>query len=242
MVTAIVQARTTSSRLPNKVLMNLEEKPMVLRVLQKVKKAKQIKQIILAIPEGRDNDPLEYFAKENKIICYRGSENDVLSRYYEAAKQFEAKTIIRITADCPFIDPKIIDQVIRAHKLSKADYTSNVLERTFPRGLDVEVFSFKALEKAYFEAEGNYRREHVTPYFFENPNLFKLCHVKAKKELNRPELRLTVDTKEDFELTEKVYHHFKNKTFKTIDVIKYLDSRPELKQLNDHIFQKPLNC
>ncbi len=241
MITAIIQARTTSSRLPNKVLMNIEEKPMVFWVLKRVGKAKTIKQIILAIPEGRDNDALEYFAKENKILCYRGSENDVLSRYYEAAKQFAAKTIVRITADCPFIDPKIIDQVVMAHKKTKADYTSNVIERTFPKGLDTEVFSFKVLEDAYFKAEGNYRREHVTPYFYENPNVFKLYNVMAKKDLNRPELRLTVDTKEDFQMTEKVYSHFKNKMFYSRDLIKYLDSRPELKALNKDIPQKPLS-
>ncbi len=241
MITAIIQARTTSSRLPNKVLMNIEEKPMVFWVLKRVAKAKTLKQIILAIPEGRDNDPLAYFAKENKILCYRGSENDVLSRYYEAAKQFKATTIVRITADCPFIDPKIIDQVVLSHKRSKADYTSNVIERTFPRGFDVEVFSFKALEEAYFKAEGNFRREHVTPYFFENPNVFKLHNVMAKKETARPELRLTVDTKEDFELTEKVYSHFKNKMFYSRDLIKYLDSRPELKSPNKDISQKPLS-
>lgn len=241
MATAIIQARTTSSRLPNKVLMNIEEKPMVLRVIQRVKQAKTLKQIILAIPEGRDNDPLEYFARENKVLCYRGSENDVLSRYYEAAKKFDAKTIVRITADCPFIDPKVIDQAVRAHQREKADYTSNVIERTFPRGFGVEVFSFKALEKAYYEAEGNYRREHVTPYFFENPTLFKLHNVKAKKELNRPELRLTVDTQEDFALTEKIYSHFKNRMFASRDLIKFLDSRPELKALNEGIHQKPLN-
>ncbi|MDP2950879.1 MAG: glycosyltransferase family protein [bacterium] len=241
MITAIIQARTTSSRLPNKVLMNIEEKPMVFWVLKRVAKAKTIKQIILAIPEGRDNDALEYFAKENKILCYRGSENDVLSRYYEAAKQFKATTIVRITADCPFIDPKIIDQVVSAHKHSKVDYTSNVIERTFPQGFDVEVFSFKALEEAYFKAEGNFRREHVTPYFYENPNCFKLHNVIAKKELSRPELRLTVDTKEDFEMTEKVYSHFKNKMFYALDLIKYLDSRPELKALNQDINQKPIS-
>jgi len=227
-VAAIIQARTTSSRLPNKVLMELYKKPMVLRVIERTKKSKTISQIILAIPEGRENDALAYFARENKVECYRGSENDVLSRYYEAAKKYQIETIVRITADCPFIDPRIVDLVVRAHLKSKVDFTANNLKQTFPLGLDLQVFNFKTLEKTFQDASTSFEREHVVPFMHQRPDIFTIKNVEARGKLKRPDINLSVDTKKDYARAVLIYRTFRNKPFFTKDIIKFLDQCPRL--------------
>ena len=217
MISSIIQARITSTRLPNKVLMDIEGKPMVLRVVERLRMSKMIDLLILAIPDTKENDILESFCKTNKIKYFRSSEEDVLKRYYLTAKHYNVDTIVRITSDCPFIDPVITDKIIKEHIKSKTDYTSNVIKRTFPRGFDTEVFSFFALEKSYNKTKEKYQREHVTPYFFENPNIFSLHNVVYKKDYS--DIRLTVDTKEDMELARKIYNHFKDKMFFLEDII-----------------------
>ena len=241
-ISAIVQARMTSTRLPGKVLMQIEGKPMLWQVINRLRLAKKIDEVILAIPDTKENDILERWTKENQIKYYRGSEEDVLFRYYETAKKFHSKVIIRLTSDCPLIDPKIVDLVIEKHLNSGVDYTSNVIKRTFPRGLDVEVFNFMVLEKAHKEAKENYQREHVTPYIYEHPEIFKLQNIIAKGMLKRPEIRLTVDTKEDLRLIREIYKHLyePERVFYTKEIIELLDEHPELKKINARIKQKDL--
>ena len=241
-ISAIIQARVTSTRLPGKVLMNIEGKPMLWHVINRLKFSKELDDIILAIPDTKENDILEKFAKDNKVKYFRGSEEDVLSRYYKTAKEFKCDVMVRITSDCPLIDPEIIDLVIEEHLNFKADYSSNTLKRTFPRGLDTEVFNFDILEKSYKKAKENYQREHVTPYIYEHPEIFKLQNIEAEKELYRPELRWTVDTKEDLELVREVYRHLykPQKIFYTKDIIDLSDKYSELMKINIHIKQKDL--
>jgi len=239
-IAAIIQARITSTRLPGKVLMDIEGKPMLWHVINRLKLSKKINEIILAIPNTKENDILEKFAKDNKVKYFKGSEEDVLSRYYEAAKEFKSDIVVRITSDCPLIDPQVVDLVIEKHLNSGADYTSNVLQRTFPRGLDVEVFNFKVLEKTQKEARKNYQREHVTPYICENPKIFKLQNIKAKGKLRRPELRLTVDTKEDLKLIREIYRHLYKlrKIFYTEEIIDLFNNHQELIKINEKVRQK----
>jgi spore coat polysaccharide biosynthesis protein SpsF (cytidylyltransferase family) len=173
---------------------------MLWHVLNRVKFSKKLDDIILAIPDTKENDILERFAKDNSIKYFRGSEKDVLSRYYQAAKRFKCGIVVRVTADNPLIDPQIIDLVIGKYLNLESDYTSNNLKRTFPLGLDVEVFDFRALEKAYKRAKSNRERKHVTLYIYEHPEIFKIQNIIAGRKLRRPDLRLTVDTKEDLEL------------------------------------------
>jgi len=240
MTGAIIQSRVASTRLPDKVLMDIAGKPMALRVVERLKMSQKLDNVVLAIPDTKENDVLEILAQENLLDFFRGPEQDVLERYFEAAKHFKVETIVRITSDCPFIDPEVADEIIMRHFLTKADYTSNVIERTFPRGLDVEVFSFSVLEKAFKEAREEHQREHVTPYFFENPDIFKTENIEAKGVLRRPDLRLTVDTKEDMELARKIYSHFGEKFFSTREVVEFLDKNPELKAINAKVQQKEL--
>lgn len=229
-----------SSRLPGKVMSNIDGKPMLWHVINRLRKAKKIGEIILAIPDTEENDVLEKFAKENNVKYFRGSEKDVLSRYYCAAKKFKIDMILRITSDCPLVDPELADLLIEKHLNSGADYTSNVQKRTFPRGLDMEVFNFEALEKAHKKAGENYQREHVTPYIYEHPEIFNLRSVGAEGKLKNPDLRLTVDMKEDLELVREVYKRLNKpeEIFGTEKIIDLFSEKPELAEINKDVRQK----
>lgn len=239
---AIIQARVTSTSLPGKVLMSIEGKSMLRHIVERLRYAKKIDDIILAIPDSSKNDILEAFAKENTLPYIRGDEDDVLSRYYKAAMYFDCDAIVRITSDCAVIDPRIVDYVIEKHLAKNADYTSNTLERTYPRGLDVEIFSFDALKKAYNEAKEPHQREHVTPYIYEHPRIFALQNIEAKGIIRRPELRLTVDTEEDLALIKNIYHFLykPGNIFLADEIITIVDAHPELKEINARIKQKEL--
>lgn len=241
-IVAIIQARMGSTRLPGKVLMDIARKPMLWHLLNRLNFSKKIDEIILAIPDTKENDILERFAKDNKVKYFRGSKEDVLSRYYEAAKKFKCDSIIRINSDCPLIDPKIVDLVIEKYLDSAVDYTANALERTFPRGLDTEIFNFRTLEKTHKEAKETYQREHVVPYIHEHPEIFKIQNVEARGKLRRPEFRLTVDTKEDLKLIRIIYKHlYKPKDiFYTDKIIDLLNKYPEFAKINAHVRQKNL--
>jgi spore coat polysaccharide biosynthesis protein SpsF len=247
-VCAIIQARMTSTRLPGKVLMNIEGKPMLWHVIERIKHSKKTNDIILTIPNTKENDILEKFAKENKIKYFRGSEQDVLSRYYETAKKFKCDVVVRITSDCPLIDPKIIDLVIEKHLNSGADFTTNFLEgekgitikRSFPRGLEVEVFNFLTLKEAHQQAKKQYQREHIDPYIFEHPKNFHLASIKNMPDLSY--MRWTVDEQKDLDFVREVYKklYAKKKMFYIEDVVKLLKKYPELMEINKDVKQKAI--
>lgn len=242
-IVAIIQARTTSTRLPNKVLMNISGKSMLWHVVNRVKQAKKVNEIVLAIPDTKKNDILEKFAIENKINYFRGSEENVLFRYYYAAKKFKAHIIVRITSDCPFIDPKIIDKLVKKHLNSDCDYTSTGQKRTFPRGVAAaEVFNFQALQESYLFAQKDFEKEHVTAYIYRHPEKFKLQNIEANKELNYPEYRLCVDAKEDLDLAKIIFSNLgkKDPLFYTEDIVSFLQKNPNLLSINSHIKQKEL--
>ena len=241
-VTAIVQARTSSTRLPGKVLLNISGQPMLSHVVNRLKLCQLLDKIIIATTTLSADDAIEQLAKVENIECFRGDQNNVLERYYNAAKAFNVETVVRITSDCPLIDPQVTDMVIEEHLDAKADYTSNILERTWPRGLDTEVFTLSALDKAYKGGEEPYQREHVTPYIWQSPNLFKLVNIAAEGKFRRPDLRLTVDTPDDLRLIREIYSrmnrhgHF----FLTDKVIDLIDLDPDLAAINSHVRQKQL--
>jgi len=237
-ITAIIQARLGSTRLPQKIFLPLFDKPILWHVVERVKKSKLIKNVIVATTDLEEDDLVENFCINNNINFFRGSSDDVLSRYYYAAKKFQSDLIVRITADCPLIDSNIIDEVINFYLNNNVDYASNVLERTFPRGYDTEVFSFNALEKAFIEAENLSEREHVTPFIYNHPDLFKLLSFKHKKDYSF--YRLTVDTQEDYSLIKIIYDSLfiKNNFFGLTEVINFLENNPELTKINQHIEQK----
>jgi len=237
-VIAIVQARMGSTRLPGKVLKKIKDKFVLDYVIYRLRMCKNLDDIILATTTNKKDDKLEQYAIDKEIKYYRGSEEDVLSRYYSAARKLNVDVIVRITSDCPLIDPEIVDEVIKKHIETKADYTSNIIKRTFPRGLDVEVFNYNVLKNAFDNAKEKYQREHVTPYIREKSDKFKLQNIEAKGKLRRPDIRITLDTEEDLKLISKIINLFNTINFKTKDIIDFLDKNPDLLKINENIKQK----
>ena len=211
----VIQARMGSSRLPGKVLMNLCGKPVLLHIIERLKNLKkEYKRIIVTSVEENDND-IEDFCKENDILFFRGSENDVLDRYYQAAKLFKLQHIVRLTGDNPLVDADNLQFLIEEHLNNDAEYSSNKSEVNsgLPIGVGCEVFKFSALEKSWIEGKENDHREHVDEYILENPDKFKVLVVRAMDDRlsTCKDLRLTIDTKEDFEFVESVIKLLQNK-------------------------------
>ncbi len=230
---AIIQARLSSSRLPGKVLKKVLGKPIILYQLERVLKSKLINKVIIATSIEKSDDDLCKLCLKNNIDFYRGSLNDVLSRFYNTYKQFgPSENIIRLTGDCPLIDPKIIDKVILKHLNSNFDYTSNTIQPSWPDGFDVEVINSKILEVVNENAKTPYDREHVTSYIYKNKQTFKLQNISNSKDWSK--IRLTLDFKEDFELIKTIISELypTNANFKTSDIFKFLNKNAELSNLN----------
>lgn len=239
-VKVIIQARTGSTRLPGKVLKELCGNPVLWHVWNRLRHARKVDDIIIATTILSEDDSIQSFCEEHNIPFYRGSSNDVLSRYYEAAKTFNAETIIRVTADCPVIDPVVIDHLIDSYVNEKVDYMSNGMVRTFPRGLDAEIFSFKILERTHKEAKLEYEREHVTPYIYNHPEIFSPMSFLNTEDISSH--RWTVDTKEDFSLIKIIFDslYHKKEIFLLDDILKLFDENPGLAKINQNIEQKKL--
>lgn len=235
MISAIIQARMGSTRLPKKVLKNIENKPMLWHIIQRVKKAELVDKIIIATTIKEEELPIAGVAEKTRVDFFRGSENDVLDRYYRAAKKYKAKVIVRITADCPLIDPRIVDKVVKYFLENDFDYVGNTLKRTYPDGLDTEVFSYRALEKAWREAKKSSEREHVTSYIWNHPQMFKLSNVENNKDFSY--MRWTVDEERDLKFVREIYKRLykKGKIFYMRDVLKLLKRYPELMDINKNI-------
>jgi spore coat polysaccharide biosynthesis protein SpsF len=236
MIGIIIQARMGSTRLPGKMAKKILGQTILEHVIFRLRKIKVPAIIILATTINKKDNILEEIAKQKKIKVFRGSEDDVLDRYYQAAKEFNIDPIVRITADCPVLDWQICDELIDFYLQNKFDYVSNVRPPTFPDGLDVEVFSFKALEKSQQEAKLKSEREHVTPYIASHPEIFKIGNlVRNGKDLSS--LRLTLDEKTDLVLLKKIYNglYKKKKYFVLEDILKFLEERPELLKINKKI-------
>jgi spore coat polysaccharide biosynthesis protein SpsF len=237
-IVCIIQARMGSTRLPGKVIKKIKGETILYYVVERVKQSKLINQIIVATTTKQEDDVIVEEAERVKVSSFRGSEEDVLSRYYHAAKKYNADIVVRVTSDCPLIDPAIVDQVISKHIETNADYTSNCTERTYPRGLDTEVFNFDVLKEAYKNATQRYEKEHVTPYILEHPDKFKLINIEAKGKLRRPDIRITLDTIEDFELINRIILFLPGINFTTEDIIDFINQSPKLIDINKHVKQK----
>ena len=239
-IVAIIQARMNSTRLPGKVLKKILGKPMLQLGLERVLQAKTIDKIVIATSTKKADYSIIRLARQLSVPSFRGSETDVLSRYYQAAQKYHAGVIVRLTSDCPLIDPSIIDQLVSTFNKGKFDYVSNVHQRSFPRGMDVEVFSFKALSMTWKKARSAYNREHVTPYMYSHPRQFKIKSVIAPPQLKHPHLRLTVDEPADLTLIRKIYQALypQNPKFNLQDVINFLIAHPKVVTINQPVKQK----
>lgn len=233
---AIIQARMGSSRLPNKILKELCGKPMLQHIVERVQNSKYIDHVMVATTVKEEDKVVKELCERIQTDCYRGSENDVLDRYFQAASKYKPKNVIRITADCPFIDPTIIDQIIQIHETGEYDYTSNTLVETYPDGLDTEVFKFSALEKAWKEANLASEREHVTPYI-KFKGQFKRYSVERSPSL--ADKRWTVDTEMDFVVVTQVYNalYDEAKMFLMADILDFLETNQQIEELNKNIIR-----
>lgn len=235
----IVQARMGSTRLPGKTLRPIAGKSMLAHVVDRVKRAENMDEVVVATTTKPADDAIVAECTKLGVRYFRGSEDDVLDRYYQTAVAFDAAVVVRITSDCPLIDPEIIDKLIAIIQAQDVDYVSNALTRSFPRGLDAEVFKLSALRRAYEQANQAYQRVHVTPYIYQHPNEFALSELVADADYSMH--RWTVDTLADWELITAIYTHFALvEDFSWQDVLAYVQAHPELSQLNAHIEQKKL--
>ena len=233
---AIIQARTSSRRFPQKVIKEIEGLPAIVYVIRRVKYSKYGQNVCLATSSESEDDILEKIAKEENISVFRGAKEDVLSRYYFAAKELNAKDIVRITGDCVLIDPNIIDKVADFYLRSRADYASNIHPPTFPDGLDVEVFSMHCLEHAYKVAKKRYQREHVTPFIWENKEIFKIANYANDEDLSQ--MRWIVDEERDFRFVSEIYQRFKPRgIFFMEDILGVLRKEQNLLNINAGIMR-----
>lgn len=230
-IVAIIQARMSSTRLPAKVAADLGGKPLLQRVVERARRAATLELVAVATTVNPADDRVAKLCEDVRIPFFRGSENDVLDRYYRAAARFSADVIVRLTADCPLLDPEVIDRVIRAFLSGGCDYASNTIEPTYPDGLDTEVVSRAALERAWREARLASEREHVTPYIWKNPGLFRLCAVKGEDNLSG--LRWTVDEPQDLDLVRRIYQDLSAvPDFRMNDVLAAFRRHPEWRDVN----------
>jgi spore coat polysaccharide biosynthesis protein SpsF len=239
-VVIIVQARMTSTRLPGKVLKKVLDKPLLEYQIERLRRVKLADEVVIATTINETDEPIVQLCNSLSIPYFRGSEEDVLSRYYETAKAHQADLIARVTSDCPLIDPEVIDQVMKLYidHQTEYDYVSNSLERTYPRGMDTEVFSFKALQEAFLEATALPDREHVTPFIHRQPQRYSLASVNYSE--NQSDHRWTVDTPEDFQLIKKIIEviYPKLPDFTLRDCLNLLEKNPEWSTINAHVQQK----
>ena len=261
---AIIQARMSSTRLPGKVLREINGQPMLAHVIERAKRAKLVDEVVLATTTDPSDDPVAEFCATRGYKFTRGSLNDVLDRYYQSARQYQADVIVRLTADCPVLDPEIVDRtisvqysVVGGQYEENFDFVANRLPppmgRSFPIGLDTEVCTFTALENAWQNATEKHQREHVMPYLYENTKLntenrslhtgtsprgFKIALLNHVPDYGS--LRWTVDTPEDLEFIRQVFACFKNVDFNWRDILNLLENEPELAKINANVHHKTL--
>lgn len=240
-IVATIEARMSSSRLPGKVLMPFLGRPSLKMMIERIKQSRYIDEIVIATTTDKSDDSIEKLGSSLGVTVYRGSEDDVLARVLGAAESVNADLLVKLTGDCPLIDPIIIDQTITAHLSGDYDYTSNLLnERTFAVGLDTEVLWIDTLRRANESTSTPMDRTHVTCYIYHNPQFFKLHGITANAHTQSGDLRITLDTKEDYELIKKIFETLypDNMEFRAKDIVKLLRTNPELKNINSSVRQK----
>jgi spore coat polysaccharide biosynthesis protein SpsF len=242
---AIIQARMGSTRLPGKVMKKLCGKSVLEHVIRRVQTCRLLDDVVVATTTSSEDNVIVAEAERCGAKWFRGSEEDVLDRYYQAAKQFAADVVVRVTSDCPLFDPELLGEMIvsfriRNSQVKRLDYLSNTIRRTYPLGLDAEVFPRNALEYAHFHSRNQYEREHVTPYIYEHQETFSIHSFEGNKDLSCH--RWTLDTEDDFKLIRKIYSELyrENEIFPTNSVIALLGANPEWKEINAHVKQKKL--
>lgn len=235
----VSQARMTSTRLPGKVLLQVLGKSLLQYQIERVRSAKLPTRLVIATTKNKEDDPILELCERLKVDVVRGSEQDVLSRYWLASERFPTSHVVRITSDCPLIDPRVLDSSIHKYMDGSVDYLSN--SEAYPNGMNVEIFSREMLREAFEKGQLPYEKEHVTPYFYTHPELFKLGQMTSARKY--PRHRLTVDTPADFELIKTLIERLslKNPDFNLDDICEEMERDPSLSEINAHIVQKKYN-
>ncbi len=237
-VTAIIQARMSSTRLPGKVMLPLCDRPILQYQIERLRHSERLDQIAVATCETPDCDPIAGLCTDLGVHVTRGDEDDVLSRYAKCAREVDAGVVVRITSDCPLIDPYIVDKAIAHYQEAAVDFCGLDIPNTFPRGIDIEIFAATHLYEADREATTRIDREHVAPFIYTQPERFTCRRIEGPHGQG---YRLCVDTEEDFDLVKKIAEHFDcTDTFRCEDIVALLDARPEWAEINAEIVQKDL--
>ena len=234
MIGCIIQARMKSQRLPGKVMMDVEENnPLLNSVVSQIEYSNLVEKYVVATSNSKEDDVIFEFLKNKNIDCFRGDEFDVLDRYYQCAKKFSFSTIVRIPSDKPLIDPFLMDMIIDFFNSNSFDYVTTFLPPTFPSGTEVEVFSFSALENAWKNARLPSEREHVTPYFYNNKNKFKIFNYESKTNLSK--FRYAVDRIEDLKLVKILISRIKKRPILLEDILEQFEIAPSLININKDV-------
>jgi len=242
-IVAIIQTRMSSTRLPGKALLDLDGRSVLSRMVERVKRSDRLTRVVVATTMDPSDDPVEAACLAGKIDVFRGSLTDVLDRYYQAALQYKADVVVRLTGDCPLIDPVLIDDVVNELIEQDVDFACNRLpppfSRTYPIGLDVEACTFAALERAWKEATEKKDREHVLPYLYEKEGRFKVLQLDYKEDLGS--MRWTLDTPEDYTLLQEVLKRFNGRNdFSWLEVLQLFRQDPSLAGINSSIKHKSM--
>jgi spore coat polysaccharide biosynthesis protein SpsF len=237
-IVTVIQTRTGSTRLPNKVLFPLAGKPLFVRMVERVRAAKLSGLVVIATTSNPEDDLIEDYCFKEKINCFRGHPTDLVDRHYKIALTYNAQAIVKIPSDCPLIDPKVIDKVISYYIVNHKDYdfVSNLHPATYPDGNDVEIMSIYSLKEAWLRAKKDFEREHTTPYIWDNPNLFRIGNVEWETGLDfSMTYRWTLDYMEDYEFISAVFNelYYPRLLFGISDILCLLERRPELKKINE---------
>lgn len=233
-IVSTIEARMQSNRLPGKVLMEVLGKPLLELMIERVRRARRIDEIVIATAHDSSCDPIETLANRIGVRCYRGSEDDVLDRVLKAAASVEADVIVELTGDCPLIDPSIIDQVVDVYCTSEVDYCANVLKRTYPAGMDTQVFAYSVLQEVSYLTREPSDREHVSLYIYTHPERFTLKNVESGLPPELTDWRLVVDVPEDFELIRRIYESLypSNPEFTLNDIRDLMVQHPRWLEIN----------
>lgn len=238
-IVAIVEARMSSSRLPGKVLLEALNRPMLYHLVQRLKNVKSINEIVIATTISEADQPLVDFCLKNDIRFYRGSEEDVMDRVLSAAIANNADIIVEITGDCPLIDPDLVQQAISIFLANEVDYLANCHIRSYPDGMDIQIFTVKCLQESSEQTHDKLDREHVTLHIRNNPTKFRQLHIVAPPSLYWPELGLTLDEKDDYKLIKLIFEHFSGCiNFSCFQILDFLKKFPHLLELNKSVVRK----
>ena len=238
---AIIEARMSSSRLPGKVLMTAANKPFLLHIVERLKRVKKIDKIIVATTNNKKDEEIVKFCKKNNISFFRGSEDNVMQRVILAAKKYKLDVLTEVTGDCPIIDYRIIDQCLEIFLSNKVDYVTNCHIRSYPDGMDVQVYKLRTLIKSSKMTKNKLDQEHVTLHIRKNPSIFKTINLMPNRDIYWPELGLTLDEHKDYLLLKKIIEHFykkKNKLFSCEDVINFLRFNKKIRNINRIVKRK----